>query len=89
MRENNGSSSASRPATASPPSVVTSSRRSGTMQAALGITSQAMETISSVAAIPQMRELNIGHFLMGESLFVGLDAAIGRMRDLMNTARNP
>ena len=42
-----------------------------------------------IAAIPQMRELNIGHFLMGESLFVGLDAAIGRMRDLMNTARNP
>ena len=47
------------------------------------------ETVAPVAAIPQMRELNIGHFLMGESLFVGLDAAIARMRDLMDRARNP
>ena len=45
--------------------------------------------MAPVAAIPQMRELNIGHFLMGESLFVGLDAAISRMRDLMDRARNP
>ena len=45
--------------------------------------------MAPVAAIPQMRELNIGHFLMGESLFVGLDAAIARMRDLMDRARNP
>ena len=47
------------------------------------------ETVAPVAAIPQMRELNIGHFLMGESLFVGLDAAIARMRDLMDRACNP
>ena len=45
------------------------------------------ETAGPIAAIPQMRELNIGHFLMGESLFVGLDAAIGRMRDVMDRAR--
>ena len=45
------------------------------------------KTAGPIAAIPQMRELNIGHFLMGESLFVGLDAAIGRMRDVMDRAR--
>ena len=44
-------------------------------------------TVGAIAAIPQMHELNIGHFLMGESLFVGLDAAIGRMRRLMDEAR--
>ena len=47
------------------------------------------ETVERVAAIPQMQELNIGHFLMGESLFVGFDAAIGRMRELMDRARTP
>ena len=47
------------------------------------------ETVGPVAAIPQMQELNIGHFLMGESLFVGFDAAIGRMRELMDRARTP
>ena len=47
------------------------------------------ETVAPVAAIPQMRELNIGHFLMGESLFVGFDAAIGRMRDLMEQGTQP
>jgi pyridoxine 5-phosphate synthase len=45
------------------------------------------DTVGAIAAIPQMHELNIGHFLMGESLFVGLDAAIARMRRLMNEAR--
>jgi len=34
-----------------------------------------------------MRELNIGHFLMGESLFVGMPAAIAEMRRLMVEAR--
>jgi pyridoxine 5-phosphate synthase len=32
-------------------------------------------------------ELNIGHFLIGEAIFVGLPAAIGRMRTLMDEAR--
>ena len=45
------------------------------------------ETVGAIAAIPQMHELNIGHFLMGESLFVGFDAAIRRMRRLMDEAR--
>jgi pyridoxine 5-phosphate synthase len=40
-----------------------------------------------VAAIPQLRELNIGHFLVGEALFIGLDASVRRMRALMDEAR--
>jgi pyridoxine 5-phosphate synthase len=45
------------------------------------------ETVGAIAAIPQIAELNIGHFLIGESIFVGLSSAIGRMRLLMNAAR--
>jgi pyridoxine 5-phosphate synthase len=45
------------------------------------------DTVGPIAAIPQMEELNIGHFLIGESVFCGLDAAIRKMRHLMNTAR--
>jgi pyridoxine 5-phosphate synthase len=45
------------------------------------------ETVSPVAAIPQVAELNIGHFLIGEAIFIGLDAAIRRMRGLMDAAR--
>jgi pyridoxine 5-phosphate synthase len=40
-----------------------------------------------VAAIPQVAELNIGHFLIGEAIFTGLDASVGRMRMLMDEAR--
>ena len=46
------------------------------------------ETVGPVAAIPQIAELNIGHFLIGEAIFTGLDAAIHRMRVLMDHARN-
>lgn len=45
------------------------------------------ETVGSIAAIPEIRELNIGHFLVGEAIFSGLDAAIRRMRALMDEAR--
>ena len=45
------------------------------------------ETVGAVAAIPQVVELNIGHFLVGEAVFTGLAAAIGRMRSLMDGAR--
>ncbi len=45
------------------------------------------ETVSAVAAIPEMAELNIGHFLIGEAIFTGLDPAIRRMRLLMDAAR--
>ncbi len=47
------------------------------------------ETVAAVAAIPQIMELNIGHFLIGEAIFVGLGPAIGRMRALMDQAREP
>lgn len=40
-----------------------------------------------VAAIPQIAELNIGHFLVGEAIFTGLDASVRRMRELMDSAR--
>lgn len=45
------------------------------------------ETVGPVAAIPEVVELNIGHFLVGEAIFVGLDASIRRMRKLMDEAR--
>jgi len=45
------------------------------------------ETVESIAAIPQVVELNIGHFLIGEAIFIGLEAAIGQMRGLMDQAR--
>lgn len=46
------------------------------------------ETVAAVAAIPAMRELNIGHFLIGEAIFVGLEKAIGGMRARMDAARS-
>ena len=45
------------------------------------------DTVGAIAAIPQMHELNIGHFLMGEAMFSGMDKAISEMRRLMNEAR--
>lgn len=43
--------------------------------------------VGPVAAIPEVRELNIGHFLIGEAIFVGLAPAIREMRRLMDAAR--
>ena len=45
------------------------------------------ETVKAVAEIPELAELNIGHFLIGEAIFVGLTPAIQRMRSLMDQAR--
>ena len=45
------------------------------------------DNVQPVAAIPQLAELNIGHFLIGEAIFVGLDASVRRMRMLMDEAR--
>jgi pyridoxine 5-phosphate synthase len=45
------------------------------------------ETVSPIAELPEVVELNIGHFLIGESIFVGLREAIIRMRELMDKAR--
>ena len=45
------------------------------------------ENVKPIAAIPELAELNIGHYLVGEAVFVGLEAAVRRMRDLMDEAR--
>ena len=44
-------------------------------------------TVPEIARIPEIVELNIGHFLIGEAVFGGLDQAVRRMRALMDTAR--
>lgn len=46
------------------------------------------ENVGPVAAIPELAELNIGHFLIGEAIFIGLDAAIREMRRRMDIARS-
>ncbi len=45
------------------------------------------DTVGDIAAIAEIAELNIGHFLVGEAIFSGLDSAIKRMRALMDKAR--
>ena len=45
------------------------------------------DTVAPVAAMPEVKELNIGHFLVGEAIFIGLEASIKRMRALMDKAR--
>ncbi len=45
------------------------------------------DTVTPVATIPQITELNIGHFLVGEAVFLGLGDSIRRMRQLMRNAR--
>ena len=53
-------------------------------QAGHGLT---YDTVKPVASIPELTELNIGHFLMGEAIFIGLIPAIQQMRKLMDEAR--
>ncbi|GAB5350263.1 Pyridoxine 5'-phosphate synthase [Qipengyuania sp. 483] len=45
------------------------------------------ENVQPIAAIPQLAELNIGHYLVGEAVFVGLEHAVRHMRELMDEAR--
>jgi pyridoxine 5-phosphate synthase len=45
------------------------------------------DNVVPIAAIPQVRELNIGHFLIGEAIFDGLAPVVRRMRALMDAAR--
>ena len=45
------------------------------------------ENVVPIAAIPHLAELNIGHFLVGEAIFVGLESSVARMRALMDAAR--
>jgi pyridoxine 5-phosphate synthase len=67
--------------------------QAGAMQAAsLGLEVHAghgidYETVEPIAAIPEVAELNIGHFLVGEAIFVGLAQAVGEMRRRIDGAR--
>jgi pyridoxine 5-phosphate synthase len=45
------------------------------------------DNVVPIAAIPQIAELNIGHFLIGEAIFAGLDDSVRHMRQLMDSAR--
>jgi len=63
-----------------------------TLAASLGIECHAghgltYDNVGPVAAIPTIAELNIGHFLIGEAIFSGLESAIRRMRGRMDEAR--
>jgi pyridoxine 5-phosphate synthase len=46
------------------------------------------ETVAPIAAIPEVAELNIGHFLVGEAIFLGLRQAVTEMRGRMDAARS-
>jgi pyridoxine 5-phosphate synthase len=45
------------------------------------------DNVGAIAAIPELAELNIGHFLVGEAIFTGFDASVARMRALIDEAR--
>ena len=45
------------------------------------------DNVVPIAAIPQIAELNIGHFLIGEAIFIGLEESVMKMRELMDSAR--
>jgi pyridoxine 5-phosphate synthase len=67
-------------------------RRAACLAETLGLECHAghglsFETVGKIAAITEIRELNIGHFLVGEAIFCGLDSAVKRMRALMDKAR--
>jgi pyridoxine 5-phosphate synthase len=67
--------------------------RAAELAAAAGIEVHAghgltFNTVAAVARIPEIVELNIGHFLVGEAIFGGLGAAVAHMRALMDEARS-
>jgi pyridoxine 5-phosphate synthase len=67
-------------------------RRAAEHGAAIGLEIHAghglsYDTVRPVAAIPQIVELNIGHFLVGEAIFMGLDEAVRCMRVAMDEGR--
>lgn len=67
-------------------------RRAAAEGAARGIEVHAghgitFDTVRAVAAIPEIRELNIGHFIIGEAIFIGLAEAVKRMKSAMLAAR--
>ncbi|MBA4490736.1 pyridoxine 5'-phosphate synthase [Paracoccus sp. S1E-3] len=67
-------------------------REGAALAASLGLEVHAghgltFDNVAPIAAIPEIAELNIGHFLIAESVFIGLPAAIREMRRLMDEAR--
>jgi pyridoxine 5-phosphate synthase len=69
-------------------------RKGATLAASLGLEVHAghgltYENVEPIAAIPELAELNIGHFLIGEAIFRGLGPAIEEMRRRMDLARGP
>ncbi|MDT1064428.1 pyridoxine 5'-phosphate synthase [Paracoccus sp. CPCC 101403] len=67
-------------------------RKGAALAASLGLEVHAghgltFDTVGPIAAIPEFKELNIGHFLIAESVFIGLDQAIREMRRRMDAAR--
>ncbi|PTV96236.1 pyridoxine 5'-phosphate synthase [Rhodobacter aestuarii] len=67
-------------------------RKGAALAASLGLEVHAghgltYETVMPIAEIPEIAELNIGHFLIAESVFIGLGPAIAEMRRLMDAAR--
>ncbi|MFI4934323.1 MAG: pyridoxine 5'-phosphate synthase [Caulobacterales bacterium] len=75
------------------PALLAALQKGAKQAAALGLEVHAghgmdYETVGAIAAIPELAELNIGHFLIGEAIFTGLDPAIRRMRALMDAARD-
>ena len=67
-------------------------REGAALAASLGLEVHAghgltFDTVGPIAAIPQIKELNIGHFLIAESVFIGLGEAIREMRRRMDRAR--
>jgi pyridoxine 5-phosphate synthase len=75
-------------------SAILAALRAGATQAAsLGLEVHAghgidYETVAPIAAIPEVAELNIGHFLVGEAIFVGLEEAVSEMRRRIDAARS-
>lgn len=86
---------AARDGAAKDASAILAALRAGAAQAAaLGLEVHAghgidYETVAPVAAIPEVAELNIGHFLVGEAIFVGLSEAVAEMRRRIDAARPP
>lgn len=73
-------------------STLSALRAAATQAASLGLEVHAghgidYETVAPIAAIPEVAELNIGHFLVGEAIFVGLAGAVTEMRARIDAAR--
>jgi pyridoxine 5-phosphate synthase len=76
------------------PKALTELRRAAAYAQGLGLAVHAghgltYQNVQPVAAIPEIEELNIGHSIVSNAVFWGLEEAVRRMKTLVNTARNP